>query len=50
MFEKFRKDQYECDRIIGENYFIQKLSIIDNLIKHLTRILNNKSKITPRKE
>jgi DNA-binding response OmpR family regulator len=39
-YEKFRKARSEFGRIIGEDYFIQKPMTIDDLIKHLTRIMN----------
>ena len=39
-YEKFRKARSEFGRIIGEDYFIQKPITIDDLIKHLTRIMN----------
>ena len=39
-YEKFRKSRSEFGRILGEDYFIQKPSTIEDLIKHLTRIMN----------
>ena len=42
-YEKFKKARFEYCIIINEEYFIQKASTNDNLIKHLTRILNNKN-------
>jgi DNA-binding response OmpR family regulator len=49
-YEKFRKARYEFGKIIGEDYFIQKPSTIDNLITHLTKIMNNKNIVSARKE
>ena len=42
-------DNFNYCRIINEDYFIQKPSTNDNLLKHLTRILNNKNMAFPQK-
>ncbi len=39
-YEKFRKIRSELGETIGEDYFIQKSITTDDLIKHLTRIMN----------
>ena len=40
-YEKFRKIHSELDKIINEDYFIQKPINAEDLVKHLTRIMNN---------
>ena len=40
-YEKFRKIRFELDKTIDEDYFIQKPINAEDLVKHLTRIMNN---------
>jgi CheY-like chemotaxis protein len=42
-YEKFRKARSELGKTIGENYFIQKPIKNEDLVKHLTRIINYKN-------
>ncbi len=42
-YEKFKKTRSEYCRIIDEEYFIQKPSTNDNLIRHLNRVMNSKN-------
>jgi DNA-binding response OmpR family regulator len=39
-YEKFRKTRSELGKKIGEDYFIQKPINTEDLIKHLTKIMN----------
>jgi DNA-binding response OmpR family regulator len=39
-YEKFRKPRIELAKTIGENYFIQKPIITEDLIKKITLIMN----------
>ena len=43
-YEEFRKTCSELDKTIGEDCFIQKPINAEDLIKYLTRIMNNKNK------
>ena len=40
-YEKFRKIYSELDKTINEDYFIQKPINVEDLVKHLIRIINN---------
>jgi DNA-binding response OmpR family regulator len=40
-YKKFRKIYSELDKTINEDYFIQKPINAEDLVKHLTRIMNN---------
>ena len=42
-YEEFRKMHHELGKTINEDYFIQKPIKNWDLIKHLTRIINNKN-------
>jgi DNA-binding response OmpR family regulator len=42
-YEEFRKMHHELGKTINEDYFIQKPIKNGDLIKHLTRIINNKN-------
>ncbi len=41
-YEKFRKTRSELGKTIGEDYFIQKPINTEDLIKHLTMLMNKK--------
>ena len=42
-YEEFRKMHHELGKTINEDYFIQKPIRNEDLVKHLTQIINNKN-------